>query len=88
MTKTKAPAAPQTHRSGHCGLRNPPVIHAQCRGLYSGYPCRCECHTTPGLEDTVVAELRRALRDDTDLPYQVFLHQLARNVIAIVRDTS
>jgi hypothetical protein len=88
MTQTKTPEAPKMHRSGHCGLRNPPSIHSQCRGVYSGYPCRCDCHTNPGLEDLVVAELRRALRDYSDLSYQAFLHRLAQAVISIVRDES
>jgi hypothetical protein len=88
MSTPKAPEAPKMHRSGHCGLRNPPSIHSQCLGVYSGYPCRCECHTAPDVEHLVVAEIRRHLADHNEQNYQAFLHQLARAVIAIVRDTT
>jgi hypothetical protein len=101
MTK---PKAPKTIRSGHCGLRNPPDVHRQCLGVYSGYPCHCECHTTPepaearppamSLEDAVAAELDRQIEamDLQDRTYEQFLQTTARAVIAIVgndqRDTN
>jgi hypothetical protein len=88
MTKTKAPAAPQTHRSGHCGLRNPPSIHSQCLGIYSGYPCCCDCHVASGVEHLVVAEIRRHLAEVNEENYQTFLRQLARAVISIVQDAT
>jgi hypothetical protein len=98
MTQTKTPEAPKMHRSGHCGLRNPPAIHAQCRGLYSGYPCHCECHTTPEpaqarlpaltLEDAVAAELDWQIEamDLQDCTYDQFLQATARAVIGIVQN--